>query len=210
MTRKKALSVLLVEDDYLIRETIRSNLLEIGCEIVGTASDGMEAVEKTRSLRPDAVIMDLALPKIDGLEASRRIMKHCPTAIIVLTAYESKDLIDEARAAGVGAYMVKPSNRAEIERALAIATARVGDIIRLKKLNQELETRTRELEQSLAEIKSLKGILPICSHCKKIRDDEGYWKQLEAYIRDHTNAEFSHGICPDCLVEHYSEFIDEV
>jgi len=61
----------------------------------------------------------------------------------------------------------------------------------------------------MAEVKVLGGLLPICMSCKKIRDDQGYWKQLEGYIRDHSEAEFSHGLCPECLRKHYPEYCDE-
>jgi hypothetical protein len=64
------------------------------------------------------------------------------------------------------------------------------------------------LEQALAEIKTLRGILPICSHCKRVRDDGGYWQQVEVYVRDHTYAEFSHSICPTCLQTHYADLLD--
>ena len=85
-----------------------------------------------------------------------------------------------------------------------------------KKLSQEIEDRIKvqhekeqlinKLQQALEEIKSLRGILPICMHCKKIRDDKGYWNQIERYIHEHSDAKFSHGICPDCLTTHYPEF----
>jgi hypothetical protein len=72
-------------------------------------------------------------------------------------------------------------------------------------LEQRVKERTRELETALSEIKTLKGILPICSHCKKIRDDDGYWNQLEAYISAHSEAQISHGICRECAEKYYPE-----
>lgn len=88
-----------------------------------------------------------------------------------------------------------------------------------KKLNKEVEVRIKtnhekeqlidKLKQALDEIKTLKGIIPICMHCKKIRDDQGYWNQLERYIHEHSDATFSHGICTDCLAEHYPEFTEK-
>jgi transcriptional regulator with GAF, ATPase, and Fis domain len=63
------------------------------------------------------------------------------------------------------------------------------------------------LQDALVQVKTLQGMLPICAHCKKIRDDQGYWQQLEAYISQHSGAKFSHGVCPDCLKEHYAELI---
>lgn len=71
-----------------------------------------------------------------------------------------------------------------------------------------LKSNVQELEKALAEVKTLKGLLPICSNCKKIRDDDNNWVQMEVYVRDRTNADFSHGICPDCLRKLYPEFAD--
>lgn len=71
----------------------------------------------------------------------------------------------------------------------------------------EISEANKKLKRAIAEIKTLKGIVPICSHCKKIRDDKGFWNQVEVYIKEHSEADFSHSICPDCVKEHYSEFI---
>jgi PleD family two-component response regulator len=76
-----------------------------------------------------------------------------------------------------------------------------------KKAEEEREKLIRELRQALAEVKTLSGLLPICASCKKIRDDKGYWNQIEVYIRDHSEAEFSHGLCPDCAKKLYDEYL---
>jgi len=81
-----------------------------------------------------------------------------------------------------------------------------SDITDLKKLIDEREKTISELKEALSKIKVLSGLIPICSHCKKIRNDAGYWQQLEAYITEHSDALFSHGICPDCLEKYYPEF----
>jgi PAS domain S-box-containing protein len=83
----------------------------------------------------------------------------------------------------------------------------VHDISKRKKAEEERERLIRELKDALSKIKKLSGLLPICASCKKIRDDKGYWNQIESYIRDHSEAEFSHGICPDCLKRLYPEFV---
>ncbi|MBI4797765.1 MAG: DUF3365 domain-containing protein [Desulfarculus sp.] len=80
---------------------------------------------------------------------------------------------------------------------------------RVSQRTAELEAKTRELQESLTQVKILSGLLPICAHCKKIRDDQGYWRQLENYIRDHSQAEFTHGICPQCAAELYAELMDK-
>jgi hypothetical protein len=79
----------------------------------------------------------------------------------------------------------------------------------LVNLNSELHTKNESLQNAMDEIKTLKGILPICASCKKIRDDKGYWNQIESYLRDHTEAEFSHGICPECAKKLYPDYFKE-
>jgi PAS domain S-box-containing protein len=85
----------------------------------------------------------------------------------------------------------------------------ITDITERKRAEEEREKLIRDLQKALAEVKTLKGIFPICASCKKIRDDKGYWRQIEAYIRDHSEAEFSHGICPDCMKKLYGDFLKE-
>lgn len=91
---------------------------------------------------------------------------------------------------------------AEIERELTSAR---DEIERRKKAEAERDQVIEELRQALSEVKTLQGFLPICSICKKVRDDQGYWNQIESYIRDRSDAEFSHGICPDCIKTHYPD-----
>lgn len=83
------------------------------------------------------------------------------------------------------------------------------EIVVRKKIQREKENLIEKLQTSLNKVKLLSGFLPICASCKKIRDDQGYWNQIELYIRDHSEAEFSHGICPDCAQIHYPEFCDD-
>lgn len=78
----------------------------------------------------------------------------------------------------------------------------------LDKLNKDNEKLIAELKDSLNEIKTLQGIVPICAHCKRIRNDEGFWEQVEEYVRDHTYAQFSHSICPQCRAEVYPDLTD--
>ena len=98
-------------------------------------------------------------------------------------------------------YITKPFEEEEV-------SARVRTHLELQQLNHRQERLIRQLKQALDEVKQLRGIIPICSHCKKIRDDSGYWKQVEQYISEHTEAEFSHGLCPNCLEELYPDLAD--
>jgi len=83
------------------------------------------------------------------------------------------------------------------------------DISERKKKEEALKELISSLQKAIEEIKTLKGIVPICCHCKKIRDDEGYWEQVEAYVSKHTEAQFSHGICPDCIKKLYPELCND-
>ena len=198
MSNRQDVRVLIAEDDYLNSEMLKGLLEEIWYTIVGEAADGLETVEMTQSLQPDVILMDIKMPDMDGLEATRLIQERCPTPVVVVTAYETPELVEEASAAGVGAYLVKPPSAREMERAITIAIARFDDLMELRRLNAELQ-------DALAKVRTLSGLLPICSSCKKIRDDEGYWNQLEAYIQEHSNAVFSHGLCPGCAKKLYPE-----
>lgn len=199
MSEVGGIRVLIAEDDYLVGERIEELLEMVGYTTVGRAVDGRQAVEMAEATQPDVVLMDIEMPEMDGLEAAQAIQESCPTPVVALTAYETDELVGLASAAGVGAYLVKPPNARELDRAIRIAIARFRDLMELRRLNAELQA-------ALARVKILSGLLPICANCKKIRDDDGYWQDVAVYIREHSEAEFSHGLCPDCAMELYPEF----
>ncbi len=120
--------VVLVDDEALIRMGMRVMLQDLGYEVVGEAADGQEAIEKVAALDPDVVIMDIKMPGMDGLEATRRIMAAHPVPIIILTAYNQRSLVEEAADAGVLAYLMKPVRESEIAPAIEVARARFADL----------------------------------------------------------------------------------
>jgi len=195
--------VLAVEDDFLVSREIARAVEAAGFNIIGTASNGKEAVEMARSLKPDVIIMDIKMPGLDGIQAAGQIQESTPTPIVVLTAYESHHLLERASQSGVGAYLIKPPKPAEIERAVTIAMARHNDLLELRCLNKKINSQKEELKKAIGEIKTLRGIVPICAKCKKIRDDKGYWELVEVYVSDRTEAKFSHSLCPLCAKELY-------
>jgi len=197
--KRKKLRVLIAEDDFLVAEMVRGQVEQLGHEVVAVVENGHLAAEKTRELRPELVLMDINMPDMDGIDGMRLIQKHFPTPIIILTAYESDDLVEKASEAGAGAYLVKPSSVAEMDRAMIIAVARFQDIQRLRKVNEELE-------EALARVRTLSGLLPVCVSCRKVRDDKGYWKEVETYLAAHGGAEVSRCLCPDCMKKIYPEF----
>ena len=111
--------------------------------------------------------------------------------VLMLTALDKEDNIVDGLNAGANDYLTKPFRRNELE-----ARVRVGE--RVVELQEQLAQRVADLEAALLQVKTLQGLLPICSYCKKIRDDKNYWTQVEGYIEEHANVSFSHGICPDC------------
>ncbi len=133
------LKILIAEDDFLVSEMIEGELTDAGYEIVGKAVNGIRAVELTQSLKPDIVLMDIRMPEMTGLEATRQIMDICPTPVIILTAYENIDMVKNAGDAGVGAYLNKPLDAQALGRAILIARARFNDIKELKEKNIQLE-----------------------------------------------------------------------
>ncbi len=191
--------VLIAEDSFLVGEMIQGVAEEAGCTVVGRAIDGRQAVEMATKLRPDVILMDIKMPNLDGIDAAEIIQDRCPTPVVVLTAYDTPEMLEEASAAGVGAFLAKPPKARELSQAIVIARARFGDLRNLRRTNDLLRRRTRELEEALAKIKTLRGLIPICATCKKIRSDQGYWQQIEQYLAEHSEADFTHGICPECL-----------
>jgi len=202
MARHHKTRVLIAEDDFLVGETVQGILEDFGYKIVGRARDGLQAIEMVQTLQPDVVLMDIQMPDMNGIEATRHVQERSPTPVVALTAYDAPELVEEASRAGVGAYLLKPPNGRELERAITVAMARFDDMMELRRLNAELQ-------DALAQVKMLSGLLPICSSCKKIRDDEDHWQQLEVYIRDHSEAEFTHSLCPDCAQRLYPGYYTE-
>ncbi|MBN1486519.1 MAG: response regulator [Anaerolineae bacterium] len=149
--------VLIAEDNALVSEMIQALLRKIGYTVVGEAVDGLQAVELTKELQPDVVLMDIAMPEVDGIEATQRIQEECPTPVVVLTAFETPELLERASKAGVGMYLVKPPNIRDLERAITIARARFADIVELRKLNEDLKayahTVAHDLKNPLTRIK---------------------------------------------------------
>ena len=150
---------------------------------------------------PPLAILDWAMPEVDGVEVSRRMRgasRSQAPYIILLTARHGKEDIVVGLQAGVDDYVTKPFEPGEMQ-----ARIQVGE--RILGLQSSLADRVRELEEALSRIKRLQGLLPICASCKRIRDDAGYWNHIELYIRDHSEANFSHSMCPACMKRIYPD-----
>lgn len=199
------MQILIADDEPVSRGLARAVLADTGCEIQ-CAADGEAAWEAVQARGgPMLLILDREMPHLDGIELCRRARRsgeYPPLYIVMVTAAgEPADL-----AAGLGAgaddYIPKPFNHAELR-----ARANVG--LRMLALQESLARRVADLEAALANVKQLRGLLPMCSYCKKIRVDNSYWQQLETYLAAHSDAQFSHGVCPDCFPDVLEELNGE-
>ena len=187
------MKTLIAEDDPVSRVFLELSLIKWGYEVIVTC-DGIEAWEALQREAPPIAILDWMMPGIDGVEVCRRaraIQTPTPTYLILLTAKSEKEEIVEGLEAGADDYLTKPFNRAELQ-----ARIKVG--LRITELQRNLADRVVELQSALSRVNQLQGLLPICSYCKKVRDDQNYWQQVDSYISKHADVEFSHGICPAC------------
>lgn len=210
MKNEEKLKVLIVEDDFLVSREIQRVLQSIGYRDITIAANGKAAVETAASMKPDAILMDIDMPGMDGIEAARLIQNQCPTPVVFLTAYQTDELVKKASQAGAGAFLTKPPDPGDISRAILVARARHHDLLLLKNLNKRLENEKQKLQDALEQIRTLQGILPICSSCKSVRNDSGYWEQVEIYFKKHSGVDFTHSMCPDCVNRLYPKYADNI
>lgn len=186
--------ILIAEDDLISRCLLAELLQRNGHEVIA-ATDGAAALAQLQqSSAPKMAILDWMMPVMDGLEVARQVRARPtdqPPYLIMLTSKGEKANVIQGLAVGANDYVSKPFDAGEL-----LARIEVGR--RLVELQAALVASNEELRQALDQIKTLRGIVPICASCKKIRDDQGYWEKLEGFISKHTEATFSHGICPEC------------
>jgi phosphoserine phosphatase RsbU/P len=207
--------ILIVDDSRDEQDLLSTRLRSAGYEslIVADSAEAalgilgqVEAGQRTEGV--DLILMDIMLPGLDGLEACRRITKtDClqDIPIIVVTAKtEEKDLL-AAFASGAMDYIRKPVSSVELVARVSSALALREERITRKAREQELLMRTQQLEQALREVKVLRKLIPICANCKRVRTDAGDWQQLEEYIQEHSEVEFSHGVCQVCMKQVYPD-----
>jgi AmiR/NasT family two-component response regulator len=225
MENEEIIRILLADDDVTLLATIREIIESFqSYQVIGEAYDGIQAIELTKSLQPDVVLMDILMPIMNGIVAAEQIQRECPTPIIILTGKSDPQLIKDARKAGVVAYLRKPLNTEQLPGILSMAIARFADIQELRQLNNDLQKEIEErkrieqknqqlienLNNALQKITKLHGLLPICARCKKVKDDQGYWQEVEQYLEEHSAVEFSHGLCPSCTKELYPNVYDKI
>jgi len=188
------MKILIAEDDAISRVVLERTLKSWGHEVV-VVCDGQAAWDiLQRADAPKLAILDWMMPFVDGLEVCRRVRtleRAEPTYVILLTAKQQKEDIVSGLDSGANDYVTKPFDRRELR-----ARLNVGE--RMTVLQRDLAERVRSLEVALEQIQQLQTLLPICSYCKSVRDDENYWQKIDTYFAKHSDVQFSHGICPDC------------
>lgn len=206
MNNPKPDTILIVDDLPTNLGLLFRHLERAGFRVMA-AQDGPAALSQVQQDPPDLILLDIMLPGVNGFEICRRLKADQTTRdipIIFMTALSDINSKVRGFEAGGADYVTKPLEFQEV-------LARVSTHLTNRKLQQALQEKIEQLEHALSHVKTLRGLLPICASCKKIRDDDGYWQQVEVYIRDHSDAEFSHGICPDCFKVLYPEFVmDEI
>jgi len=188
------MNILIADDCPDSRALLKRVLTRWGYEVVVT-EDGEQAWEAMQRPRaPRMAILDWMMPGLDGVEVCHRARQTSGTSstyLLLLTARSEREDLVTGLDAGADDYVVKPFDCGELR-----ARVRAGE--RILALQEALSRQVTELEEALARVRQLEGILPICTYCKKIRDDGDYWQQVETYIARHSEARFSHGICPCC------------
>lgn len=207
--RKMDISILYVEDEAAAREEVSLFLMRRVRTLI-SASNGEEGLERFRVERPDLIVTDIRMPVMDGLQMARVIRQmNKGIPIIVTTAHSDTSYMLDAIDIGIDQYVVKPVDAGKLSGALE----KCEEIIEYRRAHKrylaDREKLIGELQEALGKVKLLSGMLPICASCKKIRDDQGYWKQIEAYISSHSEAEFTHGICPDCVQRLYGKYVKD-
>ena len=199
--------VVVVEDDRGLRHLIQRALEREGL-LVTVADDGPSAISAMSADAGTLVLLDHHLPGMSGREVIEALVGHGSVPpFIIMTGNGDEPLAVDMMKSGARDYVVK--NQSFLERLPAIVRRVLRELDqewRLRDAEREREVLILELQDALNRIRTLSGMLPICASCKKIRDDQGYWEQVETYIMKHTDAQFSHGICPECARTLYPEY----
>jgi phosphoserine phosphatase RsbU/P len=192
------MKILVAEDDAVTRKLLESTLSRLRLDVVAVA-DGNAAWNALETLKgkdaPELALLDWMMPGLEGIQILRRL-RTTPgfelLYVILLTSRTDKEDVAYGLAAGANDYIAKPFDPSELE-----ARVRVGE--RMVKLQRSLAARVAELEVALAHVQRLQGLLPICSYCKKVRNETNYWEQVDSYLMSHSDVKLTHGICPQCM-----------
>jgi sigma-B regulation protein RsbU (phosphoserine phosphatase) len=205
--------ILIAEDDQTTRSMLEAVLTRFGYTVEAVADGHAAWAAMARPEGPRLALLDWMMPGLDGETICRQVRaldSADPPYLILLTARTEKQDIVLGLRAGANDYIAKPYDVAELQARLAVGARLLELQAALARRMAEREELIVQLQTALAEVQTLSGIIPICANCKKVRDDRGYWNQVEAYIQSRSLAKFSHGICPDCSTQLYPEITAEL
>lgn len=194
--------ILIVDDESINTRLLEMTLSDDYKTVV--ANNGLDAIRLVQEQKPDLVLLDVMMPGLDGFKACQIIKSDPESAtipIIFVTALDKQSEESQGLSLGAVDYITKPINpdlvKLRVKNHIELKSQR--DLLRLQR--DILERQKNDLEETLGRIKRLEGIISICMYCKKIQNEAELWEQVEKYITEHSDALFSHGICPDCFEE---------
>jgi CheY-like chemotaxis protein len=196
-TESEFIKILLIEDNPGDARLIHEMLAERNNKKIEWNNNLSKGIESLSGMQFDIILLDLSLPDSHGITTVERILKNAKNIpMVVLTGLDDEDMGVKAVKKGAQDYLVKGQLDGNIlSRVIQYAIERQKLIV--------------DLQDALENIKTLKGLLPICASCKNILDNKGYWNKIEKYIHEHTDAQLSHGICPECAEKLYPEYYEK-
>lgn len=202
--------VLLIEDDPNDAELITRELRRGGMDTTIRCVDNRDTFLRALAEEtPDIILSDHGLPQFDGFSAMAIAKEKCGhVPFLFVTGLLGEEVIIETLTRGATDYVLK-SHLSKLVPAVERALREAEERRKRREAEAERERLIVELQDALARVKTLSGLLPICSSCKKIRDDKGYWNRLETYLQEHSSAKLTHGICPECAQRLYPGLLDE-
>ena len=195
------MKILIAEDDMTSRRILTVLMTAWGFEVEAVANGAAALAALSAPDGPRLALLDWMMPQMTGVDVCRRLRESEAGRgiyLILITSREDKEDVTRALRSGANDYVTKPYDSDELAARVEVGKRMIG-------MQSELSQRIAELGAALEEIKTLQGLIPICMHCHKIRDQGDAWQGLENYIEANSAATFTHGLCPDCLEEHYPE-----
>lgn len=197
--------LILIVDDIPANLQVLGNILSQESYEIALAVNGRQALTLVENTHPDLILLDVVMPELDGFQVCRSLKSNDETKdipVIFLTAKNEAENVVRGFELGAVDYLTKPFNASEL-------LARVRTHINLKLAKDHQSKLLFQLRHTIEQAKVLSGLIPICAHCKSIRDDKGYWNRVESFIEMNSDVQFSHGICTDCVKELYPDYFDE-